>query len=326
MLGAKACSYRKSTRRPIKDDGRSNSRFRTDLQLLTGRAANDVYVRSTTCYNSPRLVLNDGRAPTCFDEISATMTETPDPSQREIALQQPPHPVLPDYYRHAAERQTRVNAMFDAAARHYDRIERLMSFGTGQRYRRQALERAGLVEGMRVLDVGCGTGVIAAQAAALGGRVVALDPSAGMLQQARARGVSLMTRGLGEALPFADNGFDLLTMGYALRHVADLRLAFSEFQRVLRSGGRALLLEITAPEACVTHAALKLYLKHLVPTLTRISERRREAAQVMTYYWDTIEQCVPPAVIMEALGRAGFARVERRVEFGILSQYTAVKA
>lgn len=254
------------------------------------------------------------------------MPQALDPSHRGVASAQPPHPVLLRYYGGAEERQTRVNAMFDAAARHYDLIERVMSFGTGQRYRRQALEHAGLIEGMRVLDVGSGTGVIAAQATELGGRVVALDPSTGMLQRARARGVSLATRGVGESLPFADNSFDLLTMGYALRHVADLNLAFREFRRVLRPGGRALLLEITAPDLRFQRAALKLYLKHVIPALTRLSRRGHEAAPVMAYYWETIERCVPPATIMDTLRGTGFAQVGRRVEFGMFSAYTAVKA
>lgn len=250
------------------------------------------------------------------------------PSRRGAVSARPPHPVLSSYYRDAEERQARLNAMFDAAARHYDLIERVMSFGRGQRYRRQALASAGLVEGMRVLDVGCGTGMIAAQAADLAGargQVVALDPSTGMLQRARARGVLLAARGLGECLPFADNSFDLVTMGYALRHVADLKLAFREFRRVLRPGGRALLLEITAPESRFQHAALKFYLKHLIPGLTRLSRRSREAAPVMAYYWETIERCVPPATITDTLRGTGFAHVWWRVEFGMFSAYTAVK-
>lgn len=250
-------------------------------------------------------------------------------SAKHDAHAAPPHPVLNGFYAHARERQTRVNALFDATARHYDRIERVMSLGTGQRYRREALTRAGLCAGMRVLDVGCGTGMLAAQAAAITGpqgRVVAIDPSAGMLDRARARGTPLPVRGVGDALPFHDAAFDMLSMGYALRHVADLQAAFREFRRVLKPGGVALMLEITPPASRVAYALLKFYLKHLVPAAARLGLRGREAGVLMSYYWATIEECVPPATILETLRRAGFARAQRRVQVGIFSAYTAVNA
>jgi len=241
----------------------------------------------------------------------------------------PPHPVLNDYYVHARARQSRVNAMFDAAARHYDRIERVMSFGTGQRYRREALTRASVRSGMRVLDVGCGTGLLTAQAAAITGprgRVVAIDPSAGMLNQALALGAPQAVRGVGDALPFHDAAFEVVSMGYALRHVADLERAFREFRRVLKPGGVALLLEITPPASHAARVLLKFYLKYLIPTAARLGLPGREAGALMSYYWATIEQCVPPATILDALRRVGFGRVRRHVELGIFSAYTAVNA
>src|SRR5690606_31831940 len=103
-----------------------------------------------------------------------------------------PHPVLPDYYPDAASRQDIINALFDAGARHYDWIDRWMSFGTGRRYRREALQRHGVGPGLRVADVGTGTGVIALLAQELvgpAGEVVAVDPSPGMLDAARRAGV-----------------------------------------------------------------------------------------------------------------------------------------
>lgn len=239
---------------------------------------------------------------------------------------QPPHPVLTRYYADAQARQTRVNAMFDAAAGHYDRIEGAMSLGTGQRYRRESLSRAGLVEGMRVLDVGCGTGLMAKQAMRLvgpRGRVIAIDPSTGMLTRAEARSMQLVVRGVGEALPFADNSFDFLSMGYALRHVPDLGRAFREFRRVLKSAGVALILEITAPASRSAYALLKVYLKYMVPAAVHLSQRGGETSALMSYYWATIDQCVPPTTIVESLRGAGFASVERRVEVGILSAFTA---
>jgi demethylmenaquinone methyltransferase/2-methoxy-6-polyprenyl-1,4-benzoquinol methylase len=243
------------------------------------------------------------------------------------ALPLPPHPPLRRYYSGESEHRQRIDGWFDQAAADYDWITQVMSFGLGHRYRRQVLQRAGLGRGMRVLDLGCGTGVLAQHSQAMvgaGSGVAALDPSLGMLRQAGRRGVRLRVRGLAEALPFGAERFDLLSMGYALRHVADLRAAFGEFRRVLRQGGKLLLLEITPPPRRLAFRLVKLYLGGAVPLLARL--RGGRAAQVlMEYYWDTVEHCVPPAVILDALAESGFAPVAHRVEKGVLSEYSATR-
>lgn len=239
-----------------------------------------------------------------------------------------PHPLLQRYYRTEEQRRRRVDAWFDEAAGDYDWITQAMSFGSGNRYRRQALLRAGLATGMSLLDAGSGTGVVAAQAQAVvgtQGRVVALDPSLGMLSRAARRGVTRRVRGLAEALPFPNGRFDMLSMGYALRHVADLRTTFREYLRVLRPGGRLLLLEITPPPSRLAHRLLGLYLGRIIPLAARLGRGGRASRELMEYYWDTIENCVPPAAILGALAGTGFARAERHVEMGIFSEYTAVR-
>jgi demethylmenaquinone methyltransferase/2-methoxy-6-polyprenyl-1,4-benzoquinol methylase len=178
------------------------------------------------------------------------------------------------------------------------------------------------------LDVGSGTGVIAALAQEMvgpTGAVVAVDPSPGMLAEATKAGVRDTRIGRGEALPVGDGEFDILTMGYALRHVEDLVVTFREYKRALRPGGKVLLLEITRPEGRFHYHALKFYLKHVVPTVTRIVRRSAEAQRLMQYYWDTIEACVPPADIMAALATAGFTDVKRHVLNGMFSEYSAIK-
>jgi len=237
----------------------------------------------------------------------------------------PPHPPLRRYYLGEPEHRQRIDEWFDQAAGDYDWITQVMSFGCGHWYRRRALLRAGLASGMGVLDLGCGTGVLAAQSQAIvgtAGRVAALDPSLGMLRQASGRGVRLRVRGLADTLPFADERFDLLAMGYALRHVADLRATFREFRRVLRDGGKLLLLEITPPPNRLAFRLVKLYLGGAVPAIARL-RGGRSAQVLMRYYWETIERCVQPAVILDALAASGFVEVTRRVELGIFSEYSA---
>lgn len=240
----------------------------------------------------------------------------------------PPHPVLDSYYRDAGERRGRVNQLFDDTARHYDRITSLMSLGSGSWYRRQALLRAGLEPGMAVLDVACGTGVLTGHAnkiAGSDGLAIGLDPSRNMLSVARRGRTKHAIQGIAETLPFSSNRFDLLTMGYALRHVADLRTTFAEYLRVLKPGGTMLILEITPPRSRLSYAMLKTYMKFVVPSLAWLTTGDRKSQTLMSYYWDTTDQCVPPATIMAALDEAGFDKVDRHVELGVFSEYTARK-
>lgn len=239
-----------------------------------------------------------------------------------------PHPLIQRYYADEPGRKEWVNDMFDATAGDYDWINAMMSLGSGRYYRSTALKRQGLGPGMRLLDVGTGTGVIACaaqQQVGPSGEVVAVDPSEGMLKQARAAGVNTTRVGVGEDLPAPDGHFDMLTMGYALRHVADLETTFSEYLRVLKPGGKVLLLEITRPRNRVGYWILKAYLRGIVPLLTRIFRRSRQGQTLMRYYWDTIEHCVPPETILTALRKAGFESVDRHVVLGIFSEYTGIK-
>lgn len=240
----------------------------------------------------------------------------------------PPHPVISKYYRSSERRQEWVDQAFDASAPYYDRITDVMSFGSGRWYRKWALYRHGLRPGMRFLDVGAGTGVIARAAqdqVGPEGEVVALDPSNGMLEQAHARGVSHTVKARAEDMPFADSRFEMMTMGYALRHVADLQATFAGYHRSLSPGGKVLLLEITPPRGRLGYKVLKFYLRRLVPLLARLFSRSRDAQVLMNYYWDTIENCVPPETIQDALREAGFQNVDRHVVFGLFSEYSGVK-
>jgi len=239
-----------------------------------------------------------------------------------------PHPLLHRYYQTEEQRRRQVDAWFDEAAGDYDWINQAISFGSGGRYRREALLRAGLAAGMRLLDAGAGTGVVAAQAQTVVGArglVVALDPSLGMLRQATRRGVKRRLRGFAEALPLPDHTFDMVSMGYALRHVTDLRTTFREYLRVLKPGGTLLLLEITPPSSRLAHRVLALYLGRLVPLLARFGRGGHATRELMEYYWDTIEHCVPPDVILAALADVGFVSPQRHVEMGIFSEYRAAR-
>ena len=240
----------------------------------------------------------------------------------------PPHPTLAQYYGHDADRPQFVRRLFDLAARDYDTIEGGMAMGSGRRYRREALRRAGLAAGMRVLDVAIGTGLVAREASRLTGdprSVIGLDPSTGMLTEARRQlGVTGLL-GVGEQLPIRAASIDFVSMGYALRHLADLGVAFREFFRVLRPGGIVCVLELTKPASRVGFAALRFYMRRIVPILTRLRTGNVEAEMLMRYFWDTVECCVPPERILGALDGAGFEDVRRTLAVGLFSEYTGRK-
>ena len=238
-----------------------------------------------------------------------------------------PHPPLASYYPSEGERRAFVRSLFDRTAADYDRLERLLGFGSGPWYRERALREAGLTAGMQVLDVGTGTGLMAAAAVRVvgdPGAVTGVDPSAGMIAHARVPAGVRLLAGSAEALPLASNSVDFLCMGYALRHIADFGAAFAEFHRVLRPGGRMCLLEISLPARALPRALLRVWLNGIVPRIAALIARR-DAPVLMHYYWDTIAACVPPEVIVQAIGACGFVRVERQVDLGTFSAYRAAK-
>jgi demethylmenaquinone methyltransferase / 2-methoxy-6-polyprenyl-1,4-benzoquinol methylase len=243
-------------------------------------------------------------------------------------LMQAPHPSLRRYYQTEAERSVWVRDIFDRTAADYDRVERVIGLGSGSWYRRQALRAAGLKPGMTVLDIGTGTGLVAREASTIVGDpqlVVGVDPSPGMVEHAKVPVGVRLVAGSAEAIPSPDAAADFLSMGYALRHISDLNLAFVEFFRVLHPGGRVCLLEITQPEGAVARTLLKAYLRGLIPAIAALISRHRDMPKLMRYYWDTIAACLPPAAIVKSLEAAGFIEVDRRMTLGVLSEYRARK-
>ena len=236
-----------------------------------------------------------------------------------------PHPVLRKYYDDEGQRQPFVTALFDRAARHYERVCDLGSLGSSRFYRGWILRRSGLRKGMTLLDVATGTGPIARSAVQiLGTGVVGVDPSAGMLAEARRTVAAPLVRGQAESLPFRDARFDFVTIGYALRHVADLDVTFREFVRVLKPGGCVLVLEISRPRSRALAWILRVHLQAVVPALMRVLSRAH-VRSLMHYYWDTIAQCVPPETILDVMRRSGLTDVERQLRGGLLSEYIGVK-
>jgi len=162
-----------------------------------------------------------------------------------------------------------VRSMFDRIAPVYDVMNHVMTMGLDHRWRR--ITAGAVVQpGARVLDACCGTGDLAVAAEREGGIVTGLDFSAEMLVRARRKSGSIeWIEGDMLALPFADGSFDVVTVGFGVRNVDDLRAGLVELRRVLRPGGRLAILEITQPRGPLK-PFFSLWFDRIVPLLGRV--------------------------------------------------------
>ena len=134
------------------------------------------------------------------------------PSASSVA----PHPPLRDYYQTEEQRRQLLDTEFDHVAPDYNWITQASSFGSGKWYRREALKRSGLAEGNTILDIACGPGTVSMCAQHIvgeTGRVIGLDPSLGMITEAKKQGISRVLQGKAEDLPFPNSIFDFISMG-----------------------------------------------------------------------------------------------------------------
>lgn len=238
-----------------------------------------------------------------------------------------PHPPLREFYAEPEQRERFVRNLFDESAPWYEWAIAFLSFGSGRWYRRHALERAGVKPDDRLLDIATGTGVVARAAASLTGNaqsVIGVDPSIGMLLAGREKARLANVQATSERLPFRDASFDVISIGYALRHFADLESVFRECRRVLRPGGKLVILEITAPESRAARTFLGAYMGVLFPLAAAVLTLRARVGTMMRYYWVTTRDCVRPEVILRAMREAGFRDAERNVDLGIFSEYSAI--
>ncbi len=235
---------------------------------------------------------------------------------------------LQPYFTGEEQRRAVTRAMFDQAASGYDQAERITALGSGAWYRRDVLRRNGLQAGMTLLDVAAGTGLVAAEGQRLigpSGRLLALDPSPGMLAELRKKLNVETIEAYAESIPLPDNHVDFVSMGYALRHVGDLDQAFGEYLRVLRPGGRACIMEISRPESRLGQLALRAYIRGVVPFLARFARSPANVKLLWEYYGETIDLAVEPERILDAMRRSGFVNVECSVTFGIFREYLGRK-
>jgi len=214
--------------------------------------------------------------------------------------------------------------MFDRIAPRYDLLNRLLSLGTDLSWRRRALDLARIGESGRGLDVGTGTGDFALALLARSARsatVTGIDISAGMLAIAERRAAKA---GLGpryerliasvESLPFADGVFDVATAGFVVRNVGDIPRGLREMRRVLRPGGRVVVLDLHTPRNPAVRRLYRTY-SFICPRLAAALGSDPEAYR---YLPRSIEAFYDPETLATLLLNAGFTRVRfERLTFGV---------
>src|SRR5437867_3977125 len=213
-----------------------------------------------------------------------------------------------------------VRRMFDRIAPVYDAMNRTMTAGLDRRWRRITAE-AVVQSGDSVLDACCGTGDLAIADARAGGRVTGLDFSERMLERARHKAPELeWVSGDLLALPFADASFDAATVGFGVRNVDDLTRALAELRRVLRTGGRLGVLEITRPRG-VLAPFYRFWFDGVIPLLGKVLP----GGSAYTYLPASVRRFPGPAELAELIAGAGFREVNIRLfAGGIVALHTAL--
>ena len=207
-----------------------------------------------------------------------------------------------------------VRTMFDRIAGVYDLMNTAMTAGMHHRWRQRAADLAELAPGGAALDVCCGTGDLALELSRrVGpeGTVLGCDFSERMLDAARskaaARGASSVRFDWADALelPYSDDSFDAATIGFGARNLSDLDRGLAELARVLRPGGRLVILEITQPQRPPLSVFFSLWFDRLVPLLGTLAGDR----SAYTYLPESVKRFPSPDGLAERMDAAGFGRI-----------------
>ena len=208
------------------------------------------------------------------------------------------------------EKRIRVRDMFDRIAPRYDALNRVMSLGLDQRWRRRALDKIEAGADDLVLDLACGTGDFCELAAERGARVIGVDFALQMLRRAKIRGLDFsFVQADAEWLPFRTSSVDVVTCGFALRNFVVLDAVMREIARILKPGGRVALIDVDRPSWAPLRAAHSLYFDRIVPLVGGLFSDRK----AYQYLPQSTAYLPPPDELKTMLSAAGFLEVDREI-------------
>jgi len=235
-------------------------------------------------------------------------------------------------YKHAPEgKKQQVAKMFDSISGRYDQLNHLLSLGIDRLWRRKAIHWLSKFEPKNILDVATGTGDFAIEAGKIqSAQIVGVDISEGMLEAGRKKisrlrldqRISLQT-GDSENLPFPDNTFDASIVAFGVRNFENLDKGLNEINRVMKPGGRFVILEISEPETFPWKQIFGLYFHYLLPVAGRLISRDRHAYQ---YLPESVSAFPKGNDFLLRMEQAGFKHSSwKKLTFGICAMYTGVK-
>jgi demethylmenaquinone methyltransferase/2-methoxy-6-polyprenyl-1,4-benzoquinol methylase len=211
--------------------------------------------------------------------------------------------------------------MFDAIAKRYELVNKLMTFGLDARWRRKAVADLRLPSNSLVLDIAAGTGDFTRELVRQGHQAIATDLSLGMLRAGSEMPEAVQADA--SSLPFRSASFDGITCGYALRNFTDLAATFDEMARVTRGGGRLSLLEVSEPRSGLWRAGFRFWFHRVVPFIgSLVSDRAAyQYLPQSTAYLPASEE------IVRMLNSVGFSAVNhRRIMGGLSQQFIATRS
>ena len=217
-----------------------------------------------------------------------------------------------------------VSAMFDGVARRYDLLNDLLSLGRTKAWRKVATSIIAPKPGMRILDIAAGTGSSSRPLADAGAEVIPLDFSKGMLEAGRKRHPDLaFTQGDALALSFKENEFDVTTISFGLRNTSDTTKALQESFRVLKPGGRMVVVEFSQPTNRIFRF---IYLRYLMRALPTVAKKVSSNPDAYVYLAESILAWPNQIGLAELMKAAGFGNVQwKNLTFGIVAIHTGVK-
>ena len=222
-----------------------------------------------------------------------------------------------------------IEQMFDAVAPTYDSLNHIMSLGVDKSWRRKAVREI-VGDGVsEVLDVACGTGdsaIAIARALPEGGRVTGIDISDGMMalvaDKTAKKGVAgkiMLRKEDGEAMSFADGTFDCVTCSFGIRNFEHKEKGLAEFRRVLRPGGKVVILELSVPQNSFLRRLYDIYFLHILPWIGGLVSGEKAAYR---YLPASVHNFPAPDAFVEMLSEAGFSSVRyRTLSLGLCRLY-----
>lgn len=228
-------------------------------------------------------------------------------------------------------KKEQVEEMFDNIAHRYDFLNRLLSLGIDISWRRKAVNYIGEIKPQHILDVATGTGDFAFEALRLNPqKIVGYDLSEGMLSYGRQKSAKMgkeqiveFIKGDSERMPFADNSFDAITVGFGVRNFEHLQAGLKEMYRVVKPGGRVAVLEISQPPNAIIRQLYGLYFHHIVPWVGRLFSKDVRA---YTYLPESVSVFPEGPEFVKILEANGFKQVKwKPLTFGTCAFYTMEK-